>query len=221
MLRSEFSRLQAWLHATNVPSLALNTVTATPVEQVRVLNALECRFDGVLADEMIPPLEWGRIRRELELVPSREHPWYDVGDEAAGAFARHGYGPAQTARARRLWHDFILVESHVLNDMQAAEGWVAGLEYLLCRLYFLPRVNQREIADRHYVSTSTVSMRYRALVETLGVVVFDHPARKRLDALRTLAVDTGPLSEGEFRSRLLAGDLSTVIATDSIGLREA
>lgn len=210
MLRGEYSRLREWLRGSRIPHVPLETIASTPAEKIRCLNSVESRFDGVIAEELTPAIDWEHIRHELGLELSQQDAWYDVADRAVDVFYERGYSPEQLARARRLWYDFVIVGPHILSETQAPEGWIAGLEYLIRRLYFVTPTKQREIAVRHHVSASTVSMRYRSLVEELGLVIFDHPSRKRLDALRTLAVDMGALSEGEFRSRLLAGDLSSL-----------
>lgn len=210
MLRGECARLRAWLRASHVPHVPLEAITSTPAEKIRCLNSVESRFDNILADEVTPPIDWEYIRHELDLTPSQHDAWYDVAERTVSVFRIQGYSSAQIERARRLWCDFVVVGQHLLGETQAPEGWIAGLEYLIRRLYFVTPTKQREIAARHHVSASTVSMRYRSLVETLGLVIFDHPSRKRLDALRALAVDTGALSEREFRSRLLAGELSSL-----------
>lgn len=210
MLRGEYFRLRAWLRLSRVPHVALEAVGSEPAEKIRCLNRIESRFDDIVADDIAPQIDWRQVRHELDLLPARSDDWYAVGERAVNAFRAQGYSAEQAARARRLWHDFIVVAPHILRETQAAEGWIAGLEYLIRRLYFVTPTKQRAIAARHHVSASTVSMRYRSLVEELGVEIFDHPSRKRLDALRTLAVDTGTLSEREFRSRLLAGELSSL-----------
>lgn len=208
MLRGEYFRLRAWLRASGVPHLPLESIESSPAEKIRCLNSVESRFDDIIGDEISPPLDWRYIRQQLDLVPATRDGWYDLDKRVASLFSAQGYSPQQVVRARRLWWDFVLVGANILRETQAPEGWIAGLEYLIRRLYFVTPTKQREIAQRYHVSASTVSMRYRSLVQELGLVVFDHPSRKRLDGLRTLAVVRGSLSEREFRSRLLAGELS-------------
>lgn len=210
MLGGDYSRLQAWLRGWHVSHELLEVSELSSAERLRHLNALESRFDNIVADEITPTVDWERVRQELDLVPAKHDAWYEVTERIVRLFSAKGYSAQQIARARRLWCDFLVVGQAMLSETQAPEGWIAGLEYLIRRLYFVTPTKQRALAARYHVSASTVSMRYRSLVDVLGLVIFDHPSRKRLDALRALAVDTGSLSEREFRSRLLAGELSSL-----------
>lgn len=202
--RGELDRLYAWLARWRIPAEALK---GDVVQRLRFLNALESRFDELIERDLGRPLDWRAVRQELDIWLPTTHPWWHVAQLAAEGLSHEGFGPAEVERAGRLWGDFLLITGESLSPLQAPEGWAAGLDYLIRRLAFKGIRHQARIGQRYGVSPSTVSMRFRTLVETLGVVVFDHPARKRLHAMRALLVESGRLSEQEFRARMLAGEL--------------
>ncbi|MDQ7028305.1 MAG: hypothetical protein Q9O62_00290 [Ardenticatenia bacterium] len=127
---------------------------------------------------------------------------------SARALYRRGMGIAEIERMERLWSDFVLIVGKEVPVLHHVEGWLAGLEYLVRRLTFAGQTRQAAVGRFYNVSASTVSLRYRILVDTLDVVVFDHPARKRLHALRVLLVESGRMNEDEFQARVLTGTLT-------------
>ncbi len=200
----ELDRLRAWLVKWGLPTEALE---GQHFQRLRFLNEVESRFDEIIEQELDRPLDWRQLRLELGIELPTTHPWWHVAQLAAEGLVSQGFGAAEVERAGQLWGDFILLTGKSLSPLQAAEGWAAGLDYLVRRLTFKGTTHQAHVGRRYGVSASTVSMRFRALVETLGVVIFDHPARKRLHALRVLLVESGQLSEGEFHARVLMGEL--------------
>lgn len=211
-------RLLAWL---NRYPLDLGPVTrwlkagpTTPDEQaalLRALNQLESRFDEIIEAREGPGwLDWDEVRKEWRLLPTPGTPWEALGRQLLETFAQQGYPATHGRRALRLWRDFLFLQDDEVSALQVPAGWVAALDYLLQGLYFSGQATQEEIGQRHNVSTSTVGLRFRALVDTLGLELYDHPARKRLMAQRTILVEGGRMSEAEFNRRLLQGE--TVLA---------
>lgn len=209
---SQLDRLREWLVRTEIELGAdarlLHTLPTNRGEQrrlLRLLNQIESRFDEAIAADLDPPLDWAALREELHLLPVGRNPWAYVGARAAEIFREEGYPEEQIQRAERLWHDFLFLQDGQIKPLQASAGWVAALDYLLQSLYFTASASQAEVGARYGVSASTVGLRFRALVDTLGVVLYDHRARKRLGAARALAVETGRMSEAEFNRHLLRG----------------
>ncbi|GEM_PF-6410794 len=204
MPRGELDRLRDWLTHW---SLSADALQGRVPERLRFLNALESRFDELVAKELGQPLDWWQVRRELEIPSPTTHPWWSVAHLSARALYRRELGIAEIERMERLWGDFVLIVGEEVPALHHVEGWLAGLEYLVRRLAFVAPTRQAAIGRFYGVSASTVSLRYRVLVDTLGVVIFDHPARKRLHALRALLVESGRMDEAEFQARVLAGEL--------------
>ncbi len=174
---------------------------------VRWLNQIESRFDDLMAAQQVA-LDWDEIRRELYLLSPDEAPLTEMVEQIRRTFARSGYSEEQRRRAVRLWRDFLFLQEEEVSPLQVMAGWLAALEYLLQGLYFTGSVTQGQMGKRHHVSTSTVGLRYRALVEQLQMELFDHPARKRLFARRAVAIEGRQMSESEFNRRLLRGELT-------------
>ncbi|MBA3533104.1 MAG: hypothetical protein H0T73_14380 [Ardenticatenales bacterium] len=215
MAASHAARLQDWLKRNHIKSGSatrwLFEVPDTLEAQtaiLRLLNEMESRFDDVIeAQEGQLFLEWDAIREELSLLPHPDAPWNALLGQLQEAFATPAYPESQRRRAERIWQDFLFLQEEEVSPLQVPAGWIAALDYLLQNLYFSSKATQEEVGRRHNVSTSTVGLRFRALVETLGVHLFDHPARKRLLAQRAIAIEGGRMSEAEFNQRLLRGQL--------------
>jgi hypothetical protein len=218
---SETDRLRQWLiqYGIEVEGQALlRPLPESPDDRrrlVRLLNRLESCFDEAIALDLGMPLGWAAIREELDLYPPGRNPWAYISDRAREIFTERGYPPEQVERAERLWRDFLLLQEGQIKPLQASAGWVAALDYLLQSLYFSGEATQAEIGARYNMSASTVGLRFRALVDTLGVVLYDHKARKRLAAARALTVEAGRMSEAEFHRRLLRGEVQ--LANPSVG----
>lgn len=210
----QLDRLRAWLarhgldHGEGAALAGERPATrAAQVELLRLLNRIESRFDDVIAKEVVPPLDWQAVRDALHLAPAPRNPWSYIGARAQERFSQAGYPPAHCARADRLWRDFLFLQEDQVKPLQVPTGWVAALDYLLQALYFTSEVTQSDLATTYGISASTLGLRFRALVETLGIELFDHPARKRLAATRALTVERGRMSSDEFARRLLRGQL--------------
>lgn len=214
MAISHAARLQEWLRRHDIdvgpdsPALLRGPVARRARRRaLRQLNGIESRFDDVLrADPQTRFLDWDVLREELDLLPPAHSPWLLLLETLRERLGSVGYHPLHVARAARLWRDFIVAEEEQLNSLQVPDGWIAGLDYLLQALYFVGDETQEGIGQRHNVSTSTVGLRFRALVEALNIHLFDHPARKQLMARRAIAIEGGQMSEEEFNRRLLQGD---------------
>ncbi|HBY99379.1 MAG: hypothetical protein M5U01_08490 [Ardenticatenaceae bacterium] len=214
---SQLDRLGDWLARSGielgVDVRLLRTLPANRNEQrrlLRLLNQIESRFDDAMAEDLDPPLRWNALREELHLIPVGRNPWSYIGARACEIFSAEGYPEEQIRRADRLWHDFLFLQDGQIKPLQASAGWISALDYLLQSLYFSAMASQAEVGVRYGVSASTVGLRFRALVDTLGVVLYDHKARKRLAAARALTVETGRMSEAEFNRHLLRGPRPTV-----------
>lgn len=205
--------LAAWIERGGLALPAHGCLRARPMQPreqralLRLLNDLESRFDEVIAQERgRAPLDWGALREELQLAPDAGRAGLGLLLDLRLTFTRWAYPAAHIQRGERLWRDFLFLQEEQLSAFQVAGGWLAALDYLLQGLYFTGDATQEAVARRHGVSPSTLGLRYRALVEALGLTLFDHPARKRLLARRALAVESGAMSEGEFNRRLLRGE---------------
>lgn len=212
---SQAALLQEWLRRNRISVgeterwlLLVPEGRESQVATIRLLNQIESRFDDLLAATDGGAIDWDLMREELSLMPRGRSPWADLGPQLRESLAVVGYDPARIARAERLWRDFLLVQEDQLSHLQVPAGWIAALDYLLQNLYFSAQATQEEIGRRHSVSASTVGLRFRALVESLDVRLFDHPSRKRLLAQRSIAVEGGQMSEAEFHQRLLRGKLA-------------
>jgi len=214
---SQLDRLREWVTRSGVEVGAdarlLRTLPTSRSEQrrlLRVLNQIESRFDEVMAEDSNLSLDWSALRTELRLYPVGRNPWGYIGARAAEIFKSEGYPEEQVQRAERIWRDFLFLQDGQIKPLQASAGWISALDYLLQSLYFTAVASQAEVGTRYGVSASTVGLRFRALVDTLGVVLYDHRARKRLAAVRALAVETGRMSEAEFNRHLLRGAEQTL-----------
>lgn len=213
---SHTARLQEWLeqHHIDIGSnirWLLEVPHDHPSQRaaLRLLNEIESRFDEIIAvTEPNDPLNWDAIREELTLLPNGDAAWYPLTEMIRPSLEGVTYQELHLRRAERLWRDFLVVQEEQLSDSQVPAGWVAALDYLLQSLYFMGKATQEEIGRRHSVSTSTVGLRFRAMVETLDVRLFDHPARKRLLAQRAIAIEGGQMSEAEFNQRLVRGEFA-------------
>lgn len=213
---SHTARLQEWLgrHHIDIGAnirwlLEVPHDSASQRVALRLLNEIESRFDEIIAvTEPINAPDWDAIREELTLLPNGESPWHMLTEMIRPSLAALPYHEAHLRRAERLWRDFLVVQEEQLSESQVPAGWMAALDYLLQSLYFTGKATQEEIGRRHSVSTSTVGLRFRAVVETLDVRLFDHPARKRLLAQRAIAIEGGQMSEAEFNQRLVRGEFA-------------
>ncbi|HYN88507.1 MAG TPA: hypothetical protein VER55_08245 [Ardenticatenaceae bacterium] len=209
---SQRQKLRNWLRRSGLQDEDASLLSGPPTEPagqqraLRFLNALESRFDESIATDLGAALDWGALREELQLLPGARTPWLYLGARAAEIFRDRGDQAEHIERAERLWRDFLFLQEGQIKALQASSGWVAALDYLIQGLYFRDEATQAEVGARYGVSASTVGLRFRALVETLGVVLYDHPVRKRLAAARALAVETGKMSEAEFNRRLLRSE---------------
>jgi hypothetical protein len=216
MATSHAARLQDWLKRNQIdPGSYTRWLFEVPdtieaqTAVLRLLNEIESRFDDIIvAQEGEGFLDWDKIREELALLPHPASPWNLLLETIRESFVTLGYPEARCQRAERLWRDFLFLQQEEGSSLQVPAGWVAALDYLLQNLYFSSKATQEEVGRRHNVSTSTVGLRFRALVDTLGIHLFDHPARKRLLAQRAIAIEGGRMSEAEFNRRLLRGELT-------------
>lgn len=170
------------------------------------LNEIESRFDELIVEQCGPGwLDWDSLRAELRL-PRPTGGAAELAEEIQLMLVVRDLPEPPRQRAARLWQDFVLLQEEEVRPHQLPAGWGAALEYLLQGLYFAGGATQEEIGQSYGVSTSTVGLRFRTLVEMLGIVLFDSRARKRLLALRTVTVERGLLSEAEFNHRLMHGE---------------
>jgi hypothetical protein len=212
---SNGARLRHWLaeHGRHDELAALDDYDdplsrgAAARRALRTLNRVESLFDDLItATRGAEYINWDALRAERGLLPARDARGIALLDDIAVTFTALDLPPARVQRLQRIWRDFLLLQERHLQPLQLPAGWLAALDYLHQCLYFTGSAHQAGIARRHAVSLSTVGLRFRALVETLDLQLFDNPARKRLVASRALAINGKGMSESEFNRRLLQGD---------------
>jgi hypothetical protein len=149
---------------------------------LRALNWLESVFDEEIGDYHYDAegLDWRRLREELGLVPStamKSSALQEIEADLLESLESEGCSPAMIARARQLWDDYVLLNQGQVRPMRKPESWAAGMEYLVRLLHF-DWNTQEEVGDAYGVSVATVSKRYHALHEELGVRIFSYPSHK-------------------------------------------
>jgi hypothetical protein len=81
-----------------------------------------------------------------------------------------GYNRQQKGSALRLWHDYCWLER---PSFRKSAVWVATVIYAMARLELDRKVNQHDLAARYGVAPSSISLNFRNLCRTLGLVAFD------------------------------------------------
>lgn len=81
-----------------------------------------------------------------------------------------GYSHQQLSSALRLWHDYCWLER---PSFRKSAIWVASVIYTMARLELDRKVNQHDLATRYGVASSSISLNFRNLCRTLGLVAFD------------------------------------------------
>jgi hypothetical protein len=203
--QSEWSKLRAFLQAADleIPTGLSALISMDEPRSVigesdraqaalRGLNWLESIFDEEAEDQLYEAegIDWRRLREELGLIPVAgvKSPVLEgIQEEFVGQMEREACSPVMISRARQLWDDYILLTAGQIGPLRKPESWAAGMEYLVHLLYFDWRT-QAEAGAPHEVSAATVSKRYRALREELGVQVFSHPFDKDFQAMERLRI---------------------------------
>jgi len=198
-MQSEWARLRTFLQETElqIPAGLSGLVSAKEPRSLlsepesiqaalRALNWLESIFDEEIGDHLYDAegIDWRRLREELGLLPSTEMKspvLQGIEDDFLESLQSEGCSPAMIARARQLWDDYILLTHGQVKPMRKPESWTAGMEYLVRLLHF-DWNTQAEVGDAYGVSVATVSKRYHALYENLGVAIFAYPFEKNWQA---------------------------------------
>lgn len=82
-----------------------------------------------------------------------------------------GCSHQQLGSALRLWHDYCWLGR---PSFRKSAVWVASVIYTMARLELDRKVNQHDLAARYGVASSSISLNFRNLCRTLGLVAFDH-----------------------------------------------
>jgi len=81
-----------------------------------------------------------------------------------------GHNRQQLGSALRLWHDYCWLGR---PSFRKSAVWVASVIYTMARLELDRKVNQHDLAARYDVAPSSISLNFRNLCRTLGLVAFD------------------------------------------------
>ena len=157
---------------------------------LRALNWLESVFDEEIEEHLYEAggLDWWKLRQELGLILTAEMKspvLQEIEADFVEGLELEGCSPAMVTRARQLWDDYILLTQGQVSPLRKPGSWAAGMVYLVHLLYFDWRA-QAEVGDFCEVSGATVSKRYHALRDELGVEIFRYPFQKSWQAMEKL-----------------------------------
>ncbi|MEA3346007.1 MAG: hypothetical protein U9Q78_07180 [Chloroflexota bacterium] len=155
---------------------------------LQALNRLESIFDEEIDFYEAGGFDWRRLREELGLIPTEEmksSTLQKIEADFVKGFESEGCPPEMINRARQLWSDYIFLTQGQVRPLQKPKSWAAGIEYLVHLLYF-DRRTQAELGDVYGISAATVSKRYHALLDELGVEIFRYALEKSWQATEKL-----------------------------------
>ena len=218
---SEWAKLRSFLQETDleVPAALASLVSAEEPQSLlekvdqaqaalRALNWLESAFDEEIEEHLYEAeaLDWWKLRRELGLIPTTEMKspvLQEIETDFVEGLELGGCSRAMVTRARQLWDDYIFLTQGQVRPLRKPESWAAGMEYLVHLLYFDWRA-QAEMGDLYEVSGTTVSKRFHALHDELGVEIFYYPLEKSWQAMEKLE-GLDQMSPAEIIQRMFRG----------------
>lgn len=103
----------------------------------------------------------------------------------------------QKAQARRMWRDFLKVRGGV--RLTAQNAWAAAVEYTIAWEDYLHHIKQKDLARLYGVSPRSVSLRFREMVQILGLGGRERPYSTPCRA-DFLGAGSGPSWEEEWET---------------------
>ncbi len=100
---------------------------------------------------------------------------------------KHRYSREETNMAKRIWHEFAKFRS--IKSTRRLETWAGAVDYLVNRLHF-KRYSQEKIGKLYNVSESSIAKKYKEMVNTLKIMIFD----PRYSTLASSVLDLNLLS---------------------------
>jgi len=163
------------------PRLVLGNLILTPRSVTLITGSPELLSEGkellrtLLIEFIGENLDEQSGSQSLTKDTIEDYPWPEPGYAVVAVCVREGlqefgYNAKQQKGAMQLWFDYCIKER---PSIRKTAVWAAAVIYAFARLEMEEGLKQQDLAGQYGVASSTISLRFRMLCQSLDLVAFD------------------------------------------------